>query len=85
MKEFTYTIKDPQGIHARPAGMLVKKAAEYTSSIKLIKDGKEADLKRIFAVMGLGVKSGMTVTVKVEGADEDAAAEAVQKFLEENL
>ena len=85
MKEFTYTIKDPQGIHARPAGMLVKKATEYTSSIKLIKDGKEADLKRIFAVMGLGVKSGMTVTVKVEGADEDAAAEAVQKFLEENL
>ncbi len=85
MKEFTYTIKDPQGIHARPAGLLVKKAAEYTSSIKMIKDGKEADLKRIFAVMGLGVKSGMTVTVRAEGDDEDAASEAVQKFLEENL
>lgn len=50
MKEFNYTITDPQGIHARPAGVLVKEAAKYQSTITLEKDGKTGDAKRIFAV-----------------------------------
>lgn len=85
MKEFNYTITDPQGIHARPAGVLVKEASKYESSITIEKDGKEGDAKRIFAVMGLGVKCGQTITVKVEGSDEDEAAKAVEGFLKENL
>ena len=39
MKEFKYTITDPEGIHARPAGELVKAAKQFTSTIKLAKDG----------------------------------------------
>ena len=57
MKEFNYTITDPQGIHARPAGELVKAAKVFTSSIKMIKDGKEGDCKKIFTIMGLSVKT----------------------------
>ena len=45
MKEFNYTITDPQGIHARPAGVLVKEAAKYQSTITLEKDGKTGDVK----------------------------------------
>ena len=50
MKEFNYTITDPEGIHARPAGELVKVAKGFASSIKLAKDGKEGDCKRILAL-----------------------------------
>ena len=56
MKEFTYVITDPEGIHARPAGLLVKAAAGFKSDIKIEKDGKAANAKTIFGVMGLGVK-----------------------------
>ncbi len=85
MKSFDYTIADPQGIHARPAGLLIKEASKYASKITIEKDGKSGDAKRIFAVMGLGVKAGQTVTVKAEGDDEDDAALGMKRFLEENL
>ena len=75
MKEFTYTITDPEGIHARPAGELVKAAKAFESAIKLNKEGKSADCKRVFGIMGLAVKQGQTVTVTVEGSDEEAAAQ----------
>ena len=51
MKEFQYVITDPEGIHARPAGLLVKKAASYASTIMIGKGEKSADAKRIFGVM----------------------------------
>ncbi|MCI8405235.1 MAG: HPr family phosphocarrier protein [Clostridia bacterium] len=85
MKQFSYTITDPQGIHARPAGILVKEAAKYQSSITIEKDDKSGDAKRIFAVMGLGVKCGNTINVTVDGSDEDEAARAVEEFLKTNL
>ena len=85
MKEFTYKIQDEVGIHARPAGILVKKAGEFQSEIKLIKGDKEADLKKIFAVMGLGVKKGETVRVQVSGSDEDRATAELERFFRDNL
>lgn len=53
MKEFKYVITDKGGIHARPAGALVKEAAAFPCSITIAKDGKAADAKRIFGVMDL--------------------------------
>ena len=85
MKEFTYTIKEPVGIHARPAGLLVKVVKGFSSTATLEKNGKTCDLRKLMALMGMGVKQGDTVTVKVEGDDEAAAAEAIQKFLSENV
>lgn len=85
MKEFTYTITDAQGIHARPAGELVKVAKGFNSTIKLSKDGKEGDCKKIFGIMGLGVKQGNEVVFTFDGEDEDAACDAVSKFMQENL
>ena len=55
MKEFNYTITDPEGIHARPAGELVKVCKEFSSKITLIKDGKSGDCKKIFGIMALAV------------------------------
>ncbi len=85
MLKFTYTITDAVGIHARPAGLLVKKAKEFASRVTIIKAEKKADSKRLFAIMGLGVKQGETITVEVEGEDEAAAAAAVKAFLKANL
>ena len=85
MKTFDYTITDPEGIHARPAGILVKEAGKFSSKITRVKDGKEADAKRIFGIMGLGVKKGNTVTVKVDGEDEEAAFAMLETFFKENL
>lgn len=85
MKEFTYVLTDENGIHARPAGMLVKQAGKFSSQIKVTKGEKSADVKRLFALMGLAAKKGDTLKFTVEGEDEEAAAEEVKKFLEENL
>lgn len=85
MKSFEYTITDPEGIHARPAGEFVKAAKQFESSITLIKGDKSGDAKKIFAVMGLCAKQGDTLKVNVEGSDEDAAASELEGFLKENL
>ena len=85
MKQFTYTIKDSAGIHARPAALLVKKAQEFSSDITLEVNGHSAAAKGILGVMGLGAAHGDTLTVTVEGSDEAEAAPAIQSFLEEHL
>ena len=82
MKTFDYTVKDELGIHARPAGLLVK---DFPSKITIKKGEKEVDATRVMAVMALGVKQGETVTVNVDGADEDAAVAAMKAFFEKEL
>lgn len=85
MKKFEYVVKDQLGIHARPAGLLVKEAKNFSSKIMLRKEEKEVDATRLMAVMSLGVKKDQKVTVTVEGEDEEQAAAAIQKFFEEQL
>ena len=85
MKQFTYTIKDELGVHARPAGLLVKLAKKYASKVTIEKDGKTCDMRKLMAVMGLGIKQGETVTVTVEGTDEDTAAPQLETFFRDNL
>lgn len=85
MESFEYKIKDSAGIHARPAGLLVKKASCYQSDITLKKDEKSADAKKIFALMGMVIKCGDTVTVEISGDDEKIACDELKKFFEENL
>lgn len=85
MKTFEYTVKDALGIHARPAGMLVKEVGKYQSKVTLTKDEKTVDAARLMAVMSLGVKQGQVVKVSAEGADEDTAIAALTAFFEANL
>ncbi|MGM9529891.1 MAG: HPr family phosphocarrier protein [Phascolarctobacterium sp.] len=85
MQKIIYVVTDPVGIHARPAGLLVKEAAKYTSKITISKGLRNGDLKRIFGVMALGVKQNEEVTITFEGADEAEAAQAILTFLLANL
>ena len=85
MKEFKHVIQDPMGLHARPAGMLVKACAGYASNITLTAPTGTADAKRLMGIMRLAAKQGMELTFNVEGADEEKAATELQAFLAANL
>lgn len=65
--------------------LLVKLAKQYTSTITIEKNGKTCDMRKLMAVMGMGIRQGETITVTAEGGDEAAAIEAVEKFLTENV
>lgn len=85
MREFNYTITDEIGIHARPAGIIAKKAKEFAATTTITKDGKSAELRKLMAVMSLGIKHGDTVTITAEGADEDAAITALEDLFKTEL
>ncbi|MDR0557625.1 MAG: HPr family phosphocarrier protein [Treponema sp.] len=83
MKEFSYTIKDPLGIHARPAGLFIKKLVAFKSAITISREdnGATCDGKGLLALMKLKVKQNDTIVIKAEGEDEAATIEAAQAYL----
>ena len=85
MKTFEYTITDPVGIHARPAGILVKEIKKYASAVTVIKGEKSVNALKLMALMGMGIKQGDTVRIDVEGGDEEAVAAAIEAFFKANL
>jgi phosphocarrier protein len=85
MARFEYVITDPNGLHARPAGLLVKRAQGYDREITLECNGKTASLKRLLAVMGMGIRCGDRVAVTVEGEGATRIAEELKRFFEENF
>ena len=85
MKIFNYTIQDELGIHARPAGVMVKEVKKFQSQITIQGNGKQADAGKLLAVMGMGIKKGMEVTVTAEGPDVAEAAAALEEFFKANF
>ena len=86
MKSFDYVITDPVGIHARPAGILVKEVKNYKdSTVTLTKGDKSVNLLKLMALMQMGIKQGDTVTVSVEGGDEEAVCAKIEEFFKANL
>ena len=85
MKSFKYVVTDPVGIHARPAGNLVKEIKKYDSDVKVLANGKQADGKKLMSLMQLGVKQGNEIEVQVSGGAEEANAAALEAFLKANL
>ena len=85
MIEFSYTIKDEIGLHARPAGKLSSLAKDFKSEIIIKKGNKEVNALRLMMLMSLGIKNGETITVRVTGEDEERASKTIKQFLEETL
>ena len=85
MKKINYVITDELGIHARPAGKLVKAVAAFKCDIQIGHAEKMVDAKRVMGVMGLAMKQGDELTMTFDGDDEEAAAAAMEAFLQENL
>ncbi len=84
MIEFTYTIKADDGIHARPAGILVNNAMKYKCNITMKANNKEASVKKLFALMKLGIQKDDIITVDFEGEDEESAYIEITKNIKEN-
>lgn len=77
MIEFTYTITDPMGLHARPVGLLARLLSMKGLEAKILFNGKEADARRMYQVLALNVKTGETITVMVK---DEALKEEILTF-----
>ena len=85
MNSFEYTIRDENGLHARPAGLLVRKAQALSSELTIECRGKTANLKKLLAVMGLGVRCGDAVKITATGEHASDDLKQIQDFLEKNF
>lgn len=83
MKKITYEIKDKNGIHARPAGLIVQCAKGFGSVIKMEQNGKSADCKKVIQLMQLGVTCGDSICITAEGTDEDEAVQSIYRTMQE--
>lgn len=85
MLEFSYVIKDPIGLHARPATQFVNLVKSVKSTVTVEKQGKKANAEKLLALMGLAITKGDEVSICIEGEDEKEAEEKLKAFFEENL
>jgi len=85
MVSFEYTVKDPMGVHARPAGIMVRQIKDVPASVRIACGSRSADAKKLFGIMGMAVKCGETVTVTIDGEDEAAMLERLKAFFAENF
>lgn len=85
MKQFKYVIQDEVGLHARPAGMLVKEVKASGAKVTISGNDKSADATKLMAVMSMGIKQGMEVEVTVEAENEEEVAAKLEAFFKENL
>lgn len=75
------TIRLENGLEARPVAMLVQVASQFDSTIYLEAGDKKVNAKSIMGMMSLGLDTGEKVTAIIEGSDEDAALEGIEKYL----
>ncbi|MGH4118536.1 HPr family phosphocarrier protein [Clostridium sp.] len=78
-------VKSETGIHARPALLVVKEASKFKSEVLIVKDGNEYNSKSIVSIMSMGAVKDDEITIKATGADEEAAAVAMVKLIEQGL
>jgi len=78
-------VKSETGIHARPALTVVKEASKFKSEVLIVKDGNEYNAKSIVAIMCMAAVKNDEITIKATGDDEEAAAVAMVKLIEEGL
>ena len=81
MMEVKLTILNDEGLHARPAAMLVKKASSFESDIKIKANGKEANAKSLMSVMTLGLKKDAELVFLIEGSDAESAATGLSELV----
>ncbi|AAB95749.1 phosphocarrier protein HPr [Mycoplasmoides pneumoniae] len=85
MKKIQVVVKDPVGIHARPASIIAGEANKFKSELKLVSpSGVEGNIKSIINLMSLGIKQNDHITIKAEGTDEEEALNAIKAVLEKH-
>ena len=79
------TVKNPTGLHLRPAGILCNEAMKYQSQITFAYGGGMANAKSVLSVLGACVKRGDEITLICDGEDEQAALDALVALIESGL
>lgn len=79
------TIKNPTGLHLRPAGNLCKEAMKFKSAVTFHFNGGSCNAKSVLSVLGACVKCGNEIELVCEGADEDEAMDALVTAIESGL
>ena len=82
MVQVSYTIKNEEGLHARPASDFCKTANRFKSSIAVIKDGQEYEAKSILMVLCVCAVQGDTIEIRADGEDEEEAIRALTDTLD---
>lgn len=78
-----FVVKNPTGIHARPASMLTQLCMSIPDNIKILtEDGKEGNPKQILSVLMLGMSKGKKITIQVEGDSEEESLNKIMELLE---
>jgi len=83
--QIVVTIKNPTGLHARPAAAFVQAAERFEAAVWLEKDGRRVNAKSILSVMSLGAKQGTSLKLVTDGKDEAAAAATLRDLIERGL
>lgn len=81
MIEKNLTIVNETGIHARPASQFVTLLNGFKSNIQIIKGNRTANAKSIINVLSMALTKGTVITIKVDGADEQAAMTSIENFI----
>jgi phosphocarrier protein len=82
MREGTFTIVNKLGLHARASALFVKTATQFSSDIKLGRDGVDVNGKSIMGIMMLAAAKGSVVSLRIEGADEAEAMQALGALID---
>ena len=83
MRKFEYVLTNPLGLHARPAGLIVKESGGIASRVTVIYGEKQVSGERIFDLLCLGAKQGDLITFEVIGEDEESAAIALEQLVQD--
>ena len=78
-------VQNQVGLHARPATFFIQKANEFTSSIWISKDERKVNAKSLLGVLSLGITRGTSVSITADGADEEAAIDALTSLVASNF
>ncbi|MCI8513518.1 MAG: HPr family phosphocarrier protein [Lachnospiraceae bacterium] len=85
MREETFDVINPTGLHMRPAAVLAKQAAGYDCEVSLVYKGKEMDAKSVLNIMAANIQAGSQITLICNGSDEDRAIGELGRQIREGL
>ena len=79
------TLVNPQGFHMRPASLLVAEVGKFDATVTIVRNGNEIPGNSLMAIMAAGIKCGDEIEIQADGADEQAAVEAIVAFVESGM
>ena len=78
----TVIVRQPKGMHLRPADLLVRTAGQFESDIRIVHRGEQFDAKSMLSVMTLAAEQGTELEIRASGADAEQALDAIEDLFQ---